>query len=442
MALRVGRYSDLQMKKESVYGTYVTPDKKLRISSESLNTTIEQVDVENMIGKEGLSEVVKVAEMAGGGIESKIYPDELGEIIYATLGGQDAVNNPHTGIIIVAYNGSEDGARLTLSSNSLTAEIYNGSWVADTNFNTTGTIDVSNSSFDTLGELATAINGYTGWSAKLLGSSSGDSTSIADFSATNLKYDQVKEGALLLKDVVTSTVAKNHKIYPSISSLLPSYTIQVNRNLGTNKSFAFTGSKISSLTLNNTAKDVLAYSVTIDAQKELQDQTDVSLSVDPSILPVSACNATIVIVDDAGAIYTFDEMKDLSLTINNNITTDDFVIGNCYKKEQVQQGFNVEISGNANNTDSQFSLRDKFINNNNLEMYIYWTSSNEADKTNSVNYQMLCKIQNLYLSDFSSPASSVEKLVIAYAGKATISKSNVYSNMIEFDVVDNDIATY
>ena len=190
MSNRVGRFSELAYKKESAWGTYIAPDKKLRMISEGLNTIVDPVEIDNLIGKEGVTDVIKVGENANGVIESKCYPDEVGEFLHGCLGDQSAVTDPYNSVLVVSYNGTEIGARLTKTGSNLLAEIHNGTtWVADTNFNTTGTIDLSTASFDTMTELQLVINGYTGWQAYLFGLTSDLTINIPDFTATNLKNE-------------------------------------------------------------------------------------------------------------------------------------------------------------------------------------------------------------------------------------------------------------
>ena len=110
--------------------------------------------------------------------------------------------------------------------------------------------------------------------------------------------------------------------------------------------------------------------------------------------------------------------------------------------EQLQQNFVVECSGSAFNTENQFSVRGNFINNTDVEFILYWLGTNNADETNAIKFQMLARINNFVFTDFSSPASAPEKLAITYAGKGVVSKSTVNSKMVEFSVIDKDIAIY
>lgn len=441
---RTGRNGNVAIKKETTYGTYVAGDIYTRVSSESLNREITHVEDPALVGSIYTTEMIKTGEQVSGGFETTLHPDTAGIYMHAVLGGESAVTDPNDAYLVISFNGSDSYARLTNSSDVLTAETStNGSsWAADTNFNATGSIDLSDASFDTFTELQAAIDGYTGWSATLFGNTTATSTNIADFSATNLKADGVKVGAMLLQSGVSgSTVAKTHNLTPAGSTAsLPSYSVTIARQLGTDESLGFVGCKLSSMGINAEANGLVSSSLTWNGQKEETGKTDLSLTL-PSSQGYTSANMTILAIDPDGNQIDMDEVNSFNATLNANLD-EARVIGSLYKKEPVRQSSTLEVSFSANNTSTQYALRDDFISDSAIELFVYMKSADEADTSNSIPYSSLIRFPALKLTNFNSPLSTPDRLVIEGAGTVEKPQNSVYTSHIYVYTVDTDTTTY
>ena len=444
MAARAGRLGNVTYKKETTFDTYVAGDGYLRVSSESLNRTVEHTEDPALISEIYTTDMIKVGDGIAGGMEAVMHGDEMGELIWGVLGGQSSAVQPAKSWLLVGYNGTANYIRLTKSGTSLTAETSsNGStWVGDTNFSTAaGVLDLSAAANDTLTELQTVIAGKTGYDSVLFGSGTPASSDIADFTATAIRSNDVKVGAYAMKLENTSTVAKMHTVYPAAATgSLPSFSFTINRALGTNESIAATGCKFSSIVLNSAAKDLCKYSLTIDGVHELTSQTDVSVTV-PTIEGYLAANMKIVIEEPDGTLTEMNEVKDYSLTINSNLD-DNRVIGSYYKKEQERQGATMELSFTANNTTTQYPIRDNYVDDTPVSMYLYWTSNDYADSTNSIPYSIMIRIPDVKLTDFNSPLSTPDRLTITGAGRVVKPANTVYTKHIYAYIVDADTSSY
>lgn len=443
MSVRTGRLGNITIKKEAAWGTPITTDLLLRAASESIGRTIEHTEDNALVGEIYPTDKVKVADGAAGSLEGNAHGDEVGPLVHGALGGESSVEDPSDAFLICSYKGSIAYHRFTMATNSLTSETSpDGSvWTPDSNFGTAGVIDVSS-----LGLTATAlqilIDGYSDYNATLFGSGTSLSTNIVDFAATLTKSNGSKVGAMNLKyQIAASTTAKTHTLFPAdAATLLPSYTVLVNRVGGVDKSFAFTGTKFQSITFSNANKDLTKFSIPVTCREELPDQTDVNLvASDGKQLPSSGMK--ILVIKSAGTHVVMDEVKDHSLVVNTNID-ENRVIGDTKIKEQIRQNSTIEISYTANNTDTQFALRDEYINDSDLETFLYWESNDDADITNSIPYTMLARIPNIKYSDFNSPLSTPDRLVISAAGSAVKPKNTVYTNHIEFLITDTEISQY
>lgn len=443
--LRTGRKGYVFIKKETTWGEFITPDLFLGVASESNGRGIEHTEDAALIGEIYTTDLVKIADGAAGSLEGNAHANEIGPLLDGILGGEAVVADPADAYIITSYNGSSDYARLSVVATDLIAEVSTDGiqWDADTDFATTGTMDLSSAPFDTSGEVATAIDGFTGWDATLFGKGSSASTNATAFAVTLLKSAGVKVGAMNIKyQVSASTVAKIHTLTPAdAATLLPSYTVQVNRTLGTDKSVAFTGTKFSSITLANANKDLTKVSISTTSEDELVDQTDVAKPASPFLPLFPSANMKILVIQSDGTQVLMTEVKDHSLTINTNID-ENRVIGSLTIKEQIRQNATIELSYTANNTEAQYELRNDYINDTAVETFLYWESNKNADSTESIPYSMLCRIPTTKYTDFNSPLSTADRLTISAAGTVVKPTNTVYTNHIEFLVVDADTTTY
>lgn len=441
---RTGRLGNATYKKETTWGTYIAGDTYIRISSESLNRTVEHVEDPAYVGEIYTTDMIKIGDGIGGSMEAVMHGDEIGPMIWGCLGGQSSATQPAKAWLLVNYNGTADYARLTKSGTNLTAETStNGSsWTVDTNFSTAaGVLDLSAAANDTLTELQAVITGKTGYDSILFGGGSNASSDLADFTATETRNSDVRVGGYLMKLENSSTEAKMHTVYPAdATDSLPSFSFTIDRVLGTNKSIGAVGAKVNTIVLNNAAKDLCKYSLTIDARSEEVDQTDVSVTV-PTVEGYLSANMKIVVEESDGSLTELDEVKDYSLTINANLD-DNRVIGSYYKKEQIRQGATIEFSFTANNTTTQYALRDNYTADTPIGMYLYWVSNDNADSTNSIPYSMMIRIPDAKLTDYNSPLSSPDRLTITGAGTVVKATNTVYSKHLYAYIIDGDTSSY
>jgi hypothetical protein len=365
-------------------------------------------------------------------------------LLFGVLGGEAAVANPANAWALVGYLGTANYMRLTKSGTNLTAETRatsTESWVADTNFSTAaGVLDLTSASYDTLTELVTYINGRTGYDAVLFGDSTA-STTLADFSATEIRSNDVRVGSYLMKSETTSTTAKVHTLTPATAATsLPSWSFTINRALGTDTSVGAVGCKFSSITLTNAAKDLCKFSLTVDGQAEETGKTDAAVTV-PTVEGFLAAKMKIVFEEADGSLTELGEVKDYSITINSNVD-DNRVIGSFNKKEQTRQNSTIEYSFTANNTSSQYALRDNYTADTSVGVYLWWESNTNADTTNAIPYSMLFRIPDSKLKDYNSPLSTPDRLVITGSGQVVKPLNATYTSHITCYVVDNDITTY
>jgi hypothetical protein len=439
--LHTGRLGKCGMKYESTWSTFVTADRVLRILSESIKPEVGKANDDALIGENFTTDRVKVSENYSGGVEMKAHPEELGPLFYWTLGNQAAVTDPVDAYAFITYTGSENYWRLTKSAGNLTSETSSdgSSWSADNNFGTTGVLDLTNASYDTVAEMVTEIDGYSDYIASYKGKAAADSSSMDDFAATNGKEagDFAQMIIMRSKDA-TSTTAKLHAITPAnASTKLPSASLSIDRTVGTNQVYGYTGTKVASATFNVSANDLAAVSLTVSAKDEETGKTDLAITT-----PTNKAIPGATICMWINGIHQ-DEVKDFNLGINSNITQDN-VLCSYNIIEQIRQSGEITFSATMNmdttTTTGNYQFRAaNFIADKPVEIVIYIQGTNNADTVNSIPFSGLIRINRLDLDDFAENLSGPDIITIPLSGVAI--NSTAYEH-IEIEVTDDETTTY
>jgi len=132
-----------------------------------------------------------MADSVGGGIPLAVRPCAgIGKLLKSCL-GTEATPVQVAACIRIRYKGTEASCKLVANTtaDTLASSIGDkGSEIADNNFGTSGSIDLTALDTDTVGELVTEIDGYTDYECeKLFGEDSVDAGEIIDITAVQAK---------------------------------------------------------------------------------------------------------------------------------------------------------------------------------------------------------------------------------------------------------------
>jgi hypothetical protein len=443
MPTRTGRLGNITFKKETTYGTYIAGDMQLRAGSESIARQVGYVEDTALVSEIYTTDMIPASDGAAGALDSSFHPDVAGVLLHGVLGGEAAVADPVAAWVILSYTGTDNYQRFTKSSNTLTSEtsVDGSSWSKDANFGTAGDLDISGATVDTIAELVAVVGAYTGYDAVYFGSGSVASTTIVDFTATSTRANDEILGAMLMRATVpAATLSKTHTLTPALAAAeIPSYSITVNRALGTNASVGFTGCKFSSATIAATAGELVKINLPVIAQKEETGKTDISLTL-PDQRPYIASKMKIVIIDNAnGTIYDMTDITDISIAINTNIDQTK-VVGSEYIIEPTRQKASMDISFTALNTTTSYALRGSYTGGTSVQMFIYFLSAESIES--GVPYSIMMRFPAVQLTEYNSTLSTPDRLTIAANSTVLKPKNATYPRHIYAYVVDNDLTTY
>jgi hypothetical protein len=426
-------------KKETTEGTFVAPTQSHHFVSEGMKYTPQMIEDPSNIGKIFTSDLIKTGYNVEGSVEMKAHPYFVGDALFMTLGKSDSPINPVQGVLIIWYTGSANYHRIRKATTTITSETSADgvTWAVDAAFGTAG---VYTPGAAVLSVVAAAINAYVGYSATYLGYASSPITNLADWANVTTKSAGVKVGACIQPYLATSTIAKAHKIYADDSAVvdIPSFSMAIDRNFGTAKDIGLAGCKISSLALSSDPKNLVGMSASIKAKT--QDNAYTYAAADVPSSKAYTTNLMKVFVDSLMS----QEVKDISMTINNNLFTDEAVGVETFNS-QGRQGATCEISGNLNLTvtsttdEETISLQGKMQADTPVEIIIYMEGADYADLANFAKFSLLIRVRAVKLSDCSPVVSGPDRLTLPLAGQAVAS---VFGNHIDIWCTNNTLTAY
>ncbi len=220
-----------------------------------LDKSVERAEDPAIIGSNMVVGEYAVADSVEGPLPiSMRVSDAIGKITYGALGDYSTEG---TAVQIAAairlrFTGTEASAKITAATTADELRSFigvKGAEAGDTNFGTTGVIDLTDVATDTVGELVTEIDGYTDYDCeKVFGDDAVDAGEIVG----TARDRQGKDTWVYLFFAGAATAVYWHEIIPDLTDTeKPTWTIQ---NDGYTEQFTRPGCVIDTFGLNGTLK--------------------------------------------------------------------------------------------------------------------------------------------------------------------------------------------
>ncbi|NMD00700.1 MAG: hypothetical protein GYA62_13400 [Bacteroidales bacterium] len=422
----IGKNTSLaSFQKETTEGVFVNPTKEYPFKSCDLKKTMKTEEDTSNIGEVFTTDLITTGYDITGNVEMNVYPNNIAEILFFTL-GKEAISNAISGFLFLKYIGNGEVCRVKTDTGALITEVHNGtSWVEDLN--------LTLSNYSNLSDLVSAINIAGGYIANYWGT--GDPTEIS-ITQTNIKNEN---DSITFFTYLTSntTKAKNHNIYASnlASDGIPSFSILLDKNLGSSKCFGYSGCKINTLSLSLAVKTFVTASLSLRAKEELTNQ---SWNATDFILKQPFVTNNVKLYVNG---YVFSDIKDLKIDINNNMYIDEAVGLNTFNSQD-RQGATINISGTANltfeenNKQTTYILNQKYERNEPIDLIIIGETTLNYDT--NIKAMFFIYLPKIKLSDGTISIGGAERLSLSFAGQVV--KNSLYSKHIDI-FINNDILT-
>ena len=342
--------------KEAIAGNAVTPTAVLPISgppSIDKKATNEKDPV--IVGSNMASGKIMTSFDVSGSIPLSYRPCTAVGLALKSLLGSEATPQQIGGLVAIKYTGSEGSCKITASNSlgTITSEIGDkGSEAVDSNFGTTGLIDLTDTATDTIDELVSVINGYSDYTAKKM------FEEVADYDTSNiLDITSAKQGkdtyVLIWFGSSTSGVYK-HTFTPDLENNERD-TLSIQKD-GYQDNFLYDGSVIDGWSFSGSLKGFVESDLEVLGFSETGGQTASVLELEDRD-PVAFSNGfTSIGSEDVTYISS------MSLSIKNNHNTEGYGQGSLgrvyHSKSTFEATGDVQIRLDA----STYPFRDYAFN--------------------------------------------------------------------------------
>lgn len=256
----------------------------------------------------------------------------FGQLLKSLL-GTEATPQQIGAAIRIRYKGAEASCKIVADTTGDTLKSYigdKGAEILDTNFGTSGTIDLTDPTTDTVGELVTVINGYSDYECeKLIGADSVDAADIADgtLQAKNMwayyMFTSATSGAYA--HIFTADLSDTER---------PAYSIQKD---GFQDNFLYAGCVTDALSLAAALKGMVEGEATILGFTETVGQGGSGLSLENAKPFIFHTGSFALAAKD----YTF--LRNINLSLGNNHNPEGY--GLTSTSRQYHQKGKFEVTG-------------------------------------------------------------------------------------------------
>lgn len=288
--------------------------------------------------------------------------------LFNSLLGQEGTPTQIAACIRIRYTGSEASAKISAdtSGDTLTAEVGDlGSESGDTNFGTSGDIDLTAASTDTVGELVTVIDGYTDYECeKVFGADATDAADIIDITEAQGKSRWVY--------VFFSSAASGYYLhsFPVVLSNTerPTYSVQAD---GMHDNYLYDGVMVSQMQLSAALKGMVEGSVDLLGFDETGSQSASALTledVDPLIFSQGSLS-----ISEGDFTY----VRNVELTMMNNADPDGYGMGSLSRQYHRKSMFGATGRISLRYDATAYSYRAGMFNDAVVGLSFYFKSNTD-----------------------------------------------------------------
>lgn len=346
--------------------------------------------------------------------------------------------------IRLMYTGSEASCKIepdaSAGAETLDSSIGDkGSETGDTNFGTAGSIDLTDTSFDTVGELMTAINGYSDYSCeKVFGDDDVDCGDILQFTSPG-NTRQGKNTWVYIWFGSTDSGVYKHEFpsYLADASERDTYSVQIDGMLD---DYLYDGIVADALSLEAAAEGFVSGSVDVLG---FDEETD---GVTASSLDIEEVDP--LVFGDGSFFLGSNEYSNItnhSLKVSNNHRAKCFgqgTLGRLYhKKGKYDVEGDCQVRGDA----TSIAERAKVFSGANVAVSFYYTGGDLVASTGAgdagIPEFMLVELPYCEVSMFDTPDN--DGIIDAKIGfKATKPHGTLYNDPVTITILTTDPGAY
>lgn len=370
-----------------------------------------------------------VAGNVAGPLPLRPRPSAGFGMLLNSLLGQEGAPTQIGAMIRMRYTGSEASAKISANTtaDSLISEVGDlGSEAGDTNFGTSGTIDLADTATDTIGELVSTINGYTDYECqKIFGNDADDAGDIVDITA-----EQGKDNWVYIRFSSTTSGAYAHT-FPVVltNTERPTYSVQIDER---HDNWLYTGAVADRLTLSAAVRGIMDGTTDLLGFEEEGSQSESGLSLEDR-RPFIFADHTFLF---QGVAYNF--VRNLSLEVINNHDTDGYG-GGSYDRQYHQKGmFEATGSFQAKYDATLFAHRAKVFDGTRASLSMIFQTPNIVSGIPGL---LLVEMPNLQLNLYDYTENN-DQIDASINFRAVNPLGTVYGSPFRVTMITTDSGAY
>jgi hypothetical protein len=290
--------------------------------------------------------------------------------LFNSLLGQESTPSQIAACIRVRYTGSDASAKISAntSGDTLTAETgVLGSETGDTNFGTSGDIDLTALSTDTVGELVTTIGGYADYECeKVFGADATDAADIIDITEA--------QGASRWVYIFFSSADSGYykHSFPVVLSNTerPAYSIQSD---GMHDNYLYDGVMAGQMSLSAALKGMLEGSVELLGFEETGGQSATALTME-DVDPLIFSQGSLSIGENE-----FNYTRNVEITMTNNADAEGYGMGSLSRQYHRKSMFGLTGRMSLRYDTNAYSYRAGMFNDAVVGLSFYFKANSDFD---------------------------------------------------------------
>jgi hypothetical protein len=354
----------------------------------------------------------------------------LGMLFNSLFGDEQASPDQIAACIRIRYSGSESSAKISADTtgDTLTSEVGDyGSESGDTNFGTSGDIDLTAASTDTVGELVSTINGYDDYEAEtVFGATDTDAAEIIDITQAQAKNKWV----YVWFTSASSGIYKHEWQVVLDSTERSSYSVQVD-NMHDN--FLYDGCVVASASLSAALKALVEMDFEVLGMEESTGETAYSGDELESYGPYLFQKG-----DFSIGATDFSYLRNINMNFGNNPNTEGYGMGSLYRQYHEKGKFDCSGDLQIRYDSNVYALRSNVFDDSVVSMTLsFATNSNIATNIQGL---LLIELPAVQLSDYQATENG-DQIDASLTWRA-VKTSTLYDPAVRIVMLTDDSAVY
>jgi len=358
----------------------------------------------------------------------------MGQLLKSLLGKEMSVQQIGA-CARIRYTGASASAKITAdyTENILRSLIgAEGSETGDAAFGATGTIDCDLAAYNTLGKVATAIEGYSDYECDIIFGARTFNTATGKILAFPSTAKQAKNMWCYLWFYSASSGIYKHEFYLDATSTTehPTYSIQKD---GYYDNFLYKGCVVNTLSMNAALKGMVEGEANALGFTETGAQTASALSLE-DVDPLIFYNGSFSLGANE---YTY--IRNVSVNVNTNHNAEGYGQGSTSRCYHQKGKYDLTGDATVRLDATAFAERAKVFSSTEIAISYYFKGKNIG--TSVIPEMMLVEIPHNVMTNFEfSENAGVFDAKIAHKG--IYPKGTVYNYPITISIITQDSAAY